>query len=88
MISRCRCLAPALAGVLAALLSWPHIAFAQGYPAHAVKIVVPFPAGGPVDFTARLLAENLQASLKQAFIIENRPSAAGTKSRKLSISSL
>lgn len=52
-------------------------AFAQGYPTRTVKIVVPFPAGGPLDFTARLLAEKLSASLKQPFIVENRAGAAG-----------
>lgn len=52
-------------------------AFAQSYPSHAVTIVVPFPAGGPLDFTARLLAEQLSASLKQPFIVENRAGAAG-----------
>ncbi len=68
-------LAAALAGPLALVSSGP--AFAQGYPSHTVTIVVPFPAGGPLDFTARLLAEKLSASLKQPFIVENRPGVAG-----------
>src|SRR5580692_4906408 len=68
-------LAAALAGPLALVPSKP--AFAQGYPSHTVTIVVPFPAGGPLDFTARLLAEKLSASLKQPFIVENRPGVAG-----------
>jgi tripartite-type tricarboxylate transporter receptor subunit TctC len=67
--------AVALAGPLGLCFSGP--AFAQSYPSHTVTIVVPFPAGGPLDFTARLLAEKLSASLKQPFIIENRAGAAG-----------
>ena len=53
------------------------VASAQTYPSRPVKIVVPFPAGGPLDLTTRLLAEKLTASLKQPFVLENRPGAAG-----------
>ena len=60
-----------------AVARFPEPAFAQSYPHHAVKIVVPFPAGGPLDFTARLLADKLSASLKHPFIIENRAGVAG-----------
>ena len=52
-------------------------AHAQSWPDKAVKLIVPFPAGGPLDGTARLLAERLTENLKQPFIIENRPGAAG-----------
>ena len=65
----------ALAGVLG--LRCPDFALAQSYPIRTVTVVVPFPAGGPLDFTARLLAENLSASLKQPFIVENRAGVAG-----------
>ncbi len=50
---------------------------AQSYPAKAVRIVVPFPAGGPVDTTARLIAPRLADSWKQSVIVETRAGASG-----------
>jgi tripartite-type tricarboxylate transporter receptor subunit TctC len=49
--------------------------FAQDYPNHAVRIIVPFGAGGPADVAARVLGNALQERLKQPFVIENRPGA-------------
>ena len=50
---------------------------AQGYPAHPVKIVVPFAAGGVADITARVLSQKISESMGQQVIVENRPSAGG-----------
>jgi len=48
---------------------------AQDYPAKPVKFVVGFGAGGPTDVIARIVAQDLTASMGQAFIVENRPGA-------------
>ena len=45
--------------------------WAQTYPSKNVTIIVPYPAGGPTDQVARVLAQALQDKLKQNFIVEN-----------------
>jgi tripartite-type tricarboxylate transporter receptor subunit TctC len=52
-------------------------AAAQEWPTKLVKIVVPFAAGATPDVVARLIADDLQTRLNQAFIVENRPGASG-----------
>ena len=44
---------------------------ARDYPARNVMIIVPYPAGGPTDETARMVAQSLSTQLKQSFIVED-----------------
>jgi tripartite-type tricarboxylate transporter receptor subunit TctC len=53
-------------------------ASAQSYPARPVKLIVPFPAGGPSDFFARTLAHGLSAELGETVVLENRAGAGGS----------
>ena len=46
-------------------------AAAQDYPSRNVTIIVPYPAGGPTDETARMIAQSLSSQLKQSFIVED-----------------
>jgi len=60
---------------MAAMALTSACAFAQDYPNRAVKIMVPFAAGGPADNYARFIAQRLTTELKQPFVVENRPGA-------------
>src|SRR6478752_8697276 len=53
-------------------------AAAQNYPARAITMIVPFPAGGATDTLARFLAEKMRGVLGQPVIIENVAGAAGS----------
>lgn len=64
--------AAALALALAATAGW-----AQAYPTKPIRVVVPFPAGGPVDQTARALGAKLSTALGQQVIIDNKSGASG-----------
>ena len=62
-----------VAGLLAAGGS-----YAQTYPSGNVRVVVPYPAGGPTDVMARLVAQKLSEALGQQFYVENQGGASGT----------
>jgi tripartite-type tricarboxylate transporter receptor subunit TctC len=80
--SRARYLRPwraaawALFALVAASAGVPD-AIAQAYPTHTVKLVVPFPPGGPLDATGRLIAQKLTEAWGQSVVVENKPGAGG-----------
>ncbi len=67
--------APFILAIALALVAPP--ALAQKYPDHPIRLIVPFPAGGPTDIVARVLSQAMSASLGQAIVIENRGGAGG-----------
>jgi tripartite-type tricarboxylate transporter receptor subunit TctC len=77
-ISNPRVLSPVAAWLIAlsiAFMTTP--SHAQSYPERVVKIVVPFPAGGPTDIAARMIGQALSSRLAQPFMVENLSGAGG-----------
>jgi tripartite-type tricarboxylate transporter receptor subunit TctC len=58
-------------------LCFSFTAFAQTWPQRAIKVIAPYPPGGPSDIVIRTVSDKVQAALKQAVIIENIPGAGG-----------
>jgi tripartite-type tricarboxylate transporter receptor subunit TctC len=61
-----------------ALAGWVAPASAQTYPTRSITVIVPFPAGGPSDVVARIVAEHMGHTLGQTLLIENVGGAGGT----------
>ncbi len=71
------CLLRRMPLVVVSLLALTGAASAQSYPDRVVHLVNPFPPGGSVDITARILAQKLTDNLGHQFIVENRAGAGG-----------
>src|ERR1700745_3739509 len=56
------------------------------YPNRVIKMIVPFPPGGPIDTMARLVAHELSIRLAQEVVVENRPGAGSTLGSKAAAS--
>jgi tripartite-type tricarboxylate transporter receptor subunit TctC len=52
-------------------------ALAQAYPAKAIRMILPFPPGGPTDIVGRLVAQKLSEQLGQSVVADSRPGASG-----------
>jgi tripartite-type tricarboxylate transporter receptor subunit TctC len=77
-----------LAGLALSTLTASHqLAYAANYPERAVRIVLPFSAGGVADITARIVAAKLGDKLGQRFYVENQPGAGGIAAARTVISS-
>ena len=66
---------PVVIAAVACLLAVP--VTAQEWPAKPVRVIVNFPPGGAADVLARALGQDLSETLKQQFVVENRPGANG-----------
>jgi len=65
------------AALLAASFALPRGAFAQAFPSKTIKIIVPFPAGGPADNAVRIVQPGMEKALGRSVIVENVVGAAG-----------
>ena len=60
-----------------ALAGYSPFLWAQSYPVKPIRLIIPFPPGGPTDIFGRMVAQQLAESFKQQVIADNRPGAGG-----------
>src|SRR6478609_9488644 len=59
------------------VLLWPALAAAQDFPSKPIRLIVPFPAGGPNDIIARVVGQRMSELIRQPVLIDNRGGQAG-----------
>ncbi len=64
-----------LTPALAVAVLWPVTALPQAYPTKPIRLIVPFPAGGGVDYIGRIVGKGLSERLGQQVLVDNRPGA-------------
>src|SRR5215831_3572566 len=62
---------------IALLLLAPSLAAAQDFPTKPIRLIVPFPAGGPADIIGRVIGQRMSELFKQAIVIDNRGGQGG-----------
>jgi tripartite-type tricarboxylate transporter receptor subunit TctC len=67
-----------LAGLTLSLLLLPFVSAAQDFPTKPIKLIVPFPAGGPNDIIARIVGQRISELTRQPVVIDNRGGQGGT----------
>ena len=67
----------ALSAIPVAMAMGSLSAFAQAFPSKAINVVVPFPAGGAADFSARFMTKEMTITLKQPMLVDNVTGVAG-----------
>ena len=63
--------------LLVPLLAAAGSSFGQAYPNKPIKLVIPFPPGGPLDLAGRAIGQRIQEAWGQPVVVENRPGAGG-----------
>ena len=61
----------------ALLLLWPALGRAEDFPARSIRLIVPFPPGGPNDIIARVIGQRMSELMKQPVVIDNRGGQGG-----------
>jgi len=64
--------------LLLALVSTPALCLAQSWPAKPIRVVIPFPPGGAIDWTARIVVGKIAEQMGTQFIVDNRAGAGGS----------
>ena len=74
-MKHCAFLSRIVTGLLIALIA--PFAYGQSYPSKSIRLIVPYPPGGIVDYIGRLVGQRLAEGFGQSVVVDNRPGAGG-----------